>query len=859
MDNPAQLIRENYVSGGKAVLLASVAFGALHLSAQENLTSEEVFELEAFTVVGLQRETERTLATNVFDISSIYGESQSMLETPRAVSLLTTEAFVQYGIEDFNDAQVGVAGFVQTNNFGLPGTPSIRGDRAGVFFHGMERPFIGNKFPTSFGSFESMEVIKGVAPAHFGATAPGGIVNLIPKSPFFDERAGFMRATIGTYDKFRLQGDIGGPVEIGERRAAFRVSLTGESSGSYYDNIEKDAVSLYGSLAIEMKPQVHLLLAAEYYRFGTNENPGWNRVTQDLIDHGTYILGETVNLVDDVNFYGTAARYGFRGREVPPTSNPNGTVPNLFYAGNPLQPGNQPQIGEDPLHTASIVVPGDLFTSLTADERLRLHNINGEFVYTADYLNGPDGIPFTADDGRVATTTLEGSNVLADPNDYADSEGFFLYGELSNRSNSDMILKHQFFLESFDAEKLSSYNYANETEQMVAEYKLTIEQNTGLFSGMRLLYGGSIRYNYGSRVADASPEPFSRRDLSNPVITGNSVLLSGPQRARGGPVWYQGGDKTDLYQAGIFGVADIAFSERFSTIVSGRFEAASFKTTRPNLPYMRDPGSTLADGQKNYWNLSISPVFRVSESVSLYGTAHQGASILYGNSGTILGESNFADSELIEGGLKWNAVESGWSGSLSVYHYDREDYDDQFGTLTPLRGKGIELESVFALGDFSLIGNITWQRQNQRSEDPGFRFFDTGNGWLLPLVAGAGYYQVGAGDLVTSNNPDMLTPGTPEWMGTLNLLYEMDNGFGFLVGPTYRESFWLNWEHTLKIPAAWVWNANVFYRAETWEIMARFTNVFEEDYFFGGGGFSANALVTKMPGLEAELVVTFRF
>lgn len=823
------------------------------------LAEEEIFELEAFTVVGLQRETERTLATTLFEVDSVYGEGLSQLEVPRAVSLLTTESFNQYGIEDFNDAQVAVAGFTQTNNFGLAGTPNIRGDRAGVFFHGMERPFIGNKFPTSFGSFESMEIIKGVAPAHFGATAPGGIVNLVPKSPYFDERSGSLRATVGTYDKGRLQSDIGGPMVLTDKRAAYRLSATIESSGSYYNNIEKDVFSLYGSVALELRKDVHFLVAGEYYRFRTNENPGWNRVTQALIDRGEYIVGESVNLVDMQNYYGTAARYGFRGLAAPATANPNGTVPNLFYAGQAPQAGFDIVQGGNPLRTAALVVPAAQISQLSADELARLANINGEIVYTAAYLNGADGLPNTADDGAVLTTVLDGKQVLADPNDYADSDGMFLYLELMDRSRGNMRMRHQVFAEGFQAEKLSSYNYANETEQFVAEYKLTIEQDMALFKETALIYGGSLRYNYGSRIADASPEPFSRRDLSNPVITGNSVILSGPQAARGGPVWYQGGDKTDMYQAGIFGVANIKFTERLSTVVAGRLERSAFETVRPNLPYMRNPGSTLADDEKVYWNASISPNLRIGDGLSVYATVHHGASILFGNSGTILGKSNFAESELYEGGLKWNLKEQGLSGSLAVYHYDREDYDDQFGTLTPLRGKGIEIEAAYKNGGLSVVGNLSWQRQNQRSDDPGFRFFETGDGWLLPLVAGAGYYQVGGGSLVEANNPDMLTPGTPELSGTLYVLYETAQGFGFLVGPTYREAFWLNWEHTLRAPESVVWNANVFYRKESWEIMARFSNLFEEDYFFGGSGFEGNAVVTKMPGLEAELTLTFKF
>ena len=44
-------------------------------------------------------------------------------------------------------------------------------------------------------------------------TQGGGYVNFLPKSPYYDKFRGSVRTTIGSYDYFNTQVDIGGPFD----------------------------------------------------------------------------------------------------------------------------------------------------------------------------------------------------------------------------------------------------------------------------------------------------------------------------------------------------------------------------------------------------------------------------------------------------------------------------------------------------------------------------------------------------------------------------------------------------------------------------------------------------------------------
>ena len=175
-------------------------------------TSGAVTELEKFIVTESVAAVAGGLLPTSRSSDSVFGSAKSVLDIPRSVTVLTPELMEKLGVRNFDDVARVIPGGERPNFYGVPGTPFIRGDFAGTFFNGMQRAFQRNEMPTSFGSLEGMDVVRGPAPGTFGPTQGGGYINFLPKSPYYDKFRGSLRTTIGTYDYFNTQLDVGGPL-----------------------------------------------------------------------------------------------------------------------------------------------------------------------------------------------------------------------------------------------------------------------------------------------------------------------------------------------------------------------------------------------------------------------------------------------------------------------------------------------------------------------------------------------------------------------------------------------------------------------------------------------------------------------
>lgn len=818
----------------RIVLLFAVAGfgGAMPLRAQSVAPAPTgtpaITELERFILTESALAKSGEILPTSRPVDSVFAPGVSLLDTPRSVTVLTPELLRMFGVRDFGDLSRVTAGGERPNYYGVPGTPILRGDFAGVFFNGMQRAWQRNEMPTSFGSLEGMDLVKGPAPGNFGPTQAGGYVNFLPKSPYYDRARGSLRVTAGSHEFFNGQLDYGSPLLAFGRPAAFRVSVTAQEAGSYYRNVRNDFASVYSALKVRLADNVSLFTGAEYYRFQSNENAGWNRVTQALIDRGEYIVGEVRNAT-------SAAGGGFvLPRDVPFIA--------VFGAATPGSAALDASGG-------AILAPPDYVASLPASLRSLL-GPNGE--YTSAFFNAG---------GRAQTVRLDGRTALTDPNDFANSQSVLAFADLVDRRRSGLTLKNQLFVDWLETDKRSSYGYAFASEQFVVENKFTVDHaRRGRLA--RLVYGGSLRYQWAHQLQDFSAEPFSRRDISRP-ITPNSVVLSGGQRPLSGDtrnLWAQG-DDTQLGSAGLFTVANFEWSERWRTLASVRIEGARFDVRTP-MEFERSPtrGRKIASGGKNYTNVSLNPIFKATPGVSLYGAFQYGTALNPSQGGTITGERNFGETELAELGVKTAALDATLFASVAAYYSTLSRFNNITNNPFGLRTKGVELEATWApTPRFALIANASLRRTEQTNQ-PGFRFAATQD-YYLPMVAGGLYADFGDNNgLLARNNPDTVFPGSPERVANLFARFEFAREFALAAGPTIRSAYWHNPEHTLRLPATVIWNANLSWQRGRTSALLELTNVFSEDWFYGSEPtFAANTVITKAPPLQAKLSLTFGF
>ncbi len=783
-------------------------------------------EMEKFIATTRSMENAGTLLPTSRPALSVLGSDRDLMDLPRTATLVTPEHLKLYGVRNFSDLDRLIAGAERPNYYGQAGSPVLRGDLAGTFFNGMQRVFQRNEMLMSFGSLEGMDVVKGPAPANLGATQAGGYVNFLPKSPYYDRQRGSVRLTVGSHDFYNAQLDLGGPVLVAGRPAAFRLSLTGQKAGSYYRNVRNDYASAYAALKLNVREGVMLFTGAEYYRYLTNENAGWNRVTQDLIDNSMYITGEPVNRT-------SAAAGGF----VLPSAIPFVIVP--------ATPGQQPSARD-----AALIPPAEFAAGLTADFR-NLLGPDGE--YTAVYLNAG---------GPIAKQRISGRTALSDSNDFSNASNLLWFADWSNTSSATTTVKVQALVDWVRTTKLSSYGYALDMEQRVAEAKLTLRRT---FEGAltALTYGGSLRYSRAHELVDFQAEPFSRRDITRPEPSPNSIVLAGGQRPASGDtrtLWSHGLDTT-LRQAGLFAVGDLKTGERSGAIISARLEGAKFNAGVP-LEFERSPlrGEQTTSGGKTYSTVALNPFWKPAPQWLIYGAFQQGTALNPAQAGNVSSEANFGKTGLAEIGVKTSLFDGRLFMGVAIYHSTLARFNNITNNPYGLRSRGIEFEGVWQPGSrFTLLANLSARRTRQ-TNTPGFRFQATQE-YYLPLVAGGLFAGGGANaTLLAANNPDTKFPGSPEISGHVLARLEIGGGFHASFGPSLRSAFWLNYEHTLRAPASLVWNGGFGYRRGKFEANLEFTNLFSADYFLGSDPtFAANTVVTKAPPLQAKFSLSRHF
>lgn len=790
-------------------------------------------------------------------VLSVYGELP-LLDVPRAVTVLTPELLRQAGIRDSGALGRIGAGTQQPNFYGVPGSPTLRGAKAGVFFNGQARAWQRNEMPLSFGALDAIDLVKGPTPAHLGASLVGGYANLIPKSPSLTGRRGWLRVEIGEHAHRHAQLDYGAPVaaEAEGRRSAYRVALTAQSADSPYDRVGHDYGSAYAAWKTEFRDGSALLLGGEYFRHRSNENAGWNRPTQALIDSGRYVIGEPLSIVPEATGAATADR-------------------SLLNVNRAL------------VVPASIVEAGVQSGFITAAQRAAMLDLSDPAQRAAAYgafapavlaglqqsVSGYQYTPaYFAAGGRVFTAPISGGQVLSDHADYADSENLLFFGDFTRPLSRTRSWRAQGIVDALRTDKLSTYGYAIFTEQLALEAKLSLHDEFEWHGEWRVTLGGAARLSDAKMLQDFFDEPFSRRDVSRAEVSPNSRILVGPQRGADGrnhwsPTALGGANvHSRLGQFSVFGFAEHVASAWLTTHASLLVTHAPYTIRYPHevdrIP-QDDPRRTAVRGKRDYAAASFSPVVSVGAGVRLYATVQHAATVDPLQGGAIVNEGNFGRSELIEAGAKFQSGGGSVFAALSAYRWTQSAFDQRTNRAEPLVGRGIELEAAWQpLPAIAILGSVAHQQVERRSP-LGFRTVPMSEeewalhaGALTSNFAGIRHEDFGT----PAANPRRRYPGTPETQAKLLVTAKLPARLTATVNVIWSDAYWHNFDRTLRLPARTVTHARLAYVTSRYEIALAVENLFDTHYFLGAEPlFGANTLITQAPPRTARLSFARRF
>lgn len=213
------------------------------------------------SVIVVTGERERTIS------SAGTKSAMPIAEIPQSISVVNSEQIARLGLQNLSQALrfvPGVTGELRGSSAEVYDLFTLRGFDAYQYLDGL-RVFSS---PTGYAQaqvdmsrLERVEVVKGPASALYGASGPGGLVAMTSKLPLDKDLYGAVSASLGNYDLYRLDADMGGKVgeNIGYRLYA---SANGAHTQQTWGKRERQTVS--GAVTLGLGGPTSLTLLGNY-------------------------------------------------------------------------------------------------------------------------------------------------------------------------------------------------------------------------------------------------------------------------------------------------------------------------------------------------------------------------------------------------------------------------------------------------------------------------------------------------------------------------------------------------------------------------------------------------------------------
>jgi iron complex outermembrane receptor protein len=127
-------------------------------------------------------------------------------------------------------------------------------------------------------SLEKVEVLRGSAALLYGNVAPGGILNMVTKTPLFTH-GGEVSMQVGSYCFYKPSLDVYGPLN---NSIAYRITGSYENSESFRDVVKNERLYINPSFLFKISPKTEIIVQGDYL------NADWTP------DFGTGIIGKEI-------------------------------------------------------------------------------------------------------------------------------------------------------------------------------------------------------------------------------------------------------------------------------------------------------------------------------------------------------------------------------------------------------------------------------------------------------------------------------------------------------------------------------------------------------------------------------------
>jgi iron complex outermembrane receptor protein len=136
-------------------------------------------------------------------------------------------------------------------------------------------------------TLDKVEILKGSAALLFGNVTPGGIVNMVTKTPSFT-KGGEINFQVGSYSFYKPTVDFYGPLS---KKIAYRFIGTYENSESFRNNVTRDRLYLNPSLLYKASAKTEIILQEDYLKDNWTPDFGTGVIGREIatIPRNTYL------------------------------------------------------------------------------------------------------------------------------------------------------------------------------------------------------------------------------------------------------------------------------------------------------------------------------------------------------------------------------------------------------------------------------------------------------------------------------------------------------------------------------------------------------------------------------------------
>jgi len=776
---------------------------------------------------------------------TVLGLTKPLIDTPRAASLISDATIERYGIKTINDFVAVSPSSYTASFYGVPGSLNIRGTLADNYFLGFRLIENRGTYTTPIGDASRIDVVRGPPSPIYGPGKVGGFLNFVPKSAQTEgltRPTGEAEVTGGAYGLFDISGQFGQPLTLGPYDAGLYLYGDFNTGGSFYRGIDPKRGDVEASFNLDLPDGWRFTTDAFVYAStGDVQTPGWNRLSQTLIDNQLYVTGRNTALAN------TPGVPWLTPAQVAPPS-VVGTFP----------PGVYPFI----------------FT-----HNFAFTNFGGGFYYQTP-------ISFPIGDNRFALDSpgagrlvkLSPRDVYIGPQDFSDTLTGAVVGGLEKQVTPDSTLKLQFFYNGLENRRFVSYGFPAWLRASTGEARVTYDFKLGDPDriGADTIVGVSDRFYSGRDMQSFNSGliALDRRDLSVGETPTDSICdpftlgVTGDQVPTNCQGW-----ENDIHSrqndAGVFFTTDISAGRRLDLVLGGRYDWFDLTSSDTGILPFEPAGP--ASASKGHFTYTASLSYKLPWGLMPYVTYAQDAALEVQQAGDVrpvdIADGDWlSKSDLTEGGVKFQLLSGKLVGSLDGYLQDRITPAGLNEVNLRTRSTGAELEVRWlATRNLSFTFSGDMQHTEVLGPDKSTVYVPAysvcGQTLACQLASYGGAFLVFNFDTLPGRAGDYELTTIPHAVGSLHANYITDQHdwgrAGVTAGTTYVSHTSGTIENAVVYPSYWLVDLSAFWQRGPWEVDLNIDNLTDAVYFTPNSD-PTYVNMSAIPGVGREWRLTLK-